>query len=450
MDRDVHDSSELSTLELEARITELAARLHAENRRWLGLIAEFDRREGWSDGLMPSCAHWLNWKCGLDLGTAREKLRVAHALEDLPAIGAAMARGELSYSKARALTRVASPATEGVLLTAALQGTANDVELLVRQYRRGDEVAEVSREARQYANRRLSWAYDEDGSLIVRAHLPAEAGAMLLRALEGALADVPLPDVSAEESASHAASHGACRTAGHAASRAAGSVDGVSAAACATARSGRAARRADALVVIAESYLAHGAEALNGGDRHAVTLHVDAAALQSGDSGRCELEDGPVLPLETGRRLACDASVVTIAEDGLGEPLDVGRKTRSIPPALRRALDSRDRGCVFPGCTHKRYVDGHHIRHWADGGETKLANLVTLCRFHHRAVHEGRVHVERLDDGAWRFTRPDGRILTTVPRGHTRPFEGLTMAAGGPPECPAPGHAPQDGASAEL
>jgi len=191
---------------------------------------------------------------------------------------------------------------------------------------------------------------------------------------------------------------------------------------------------------------------LSGGDRHAVTVHVDAAALKSRDGSRCELEEGPVLSLETGRRLACDASLITIAEDDLGEPLDVGRKTRSIPPALRRALGSRDRGCVFPGCTHKRYVDGHHIRHWADGGETRLANLVTLCRFHHRAVHEGGIRVERLDDGAWRFTRPDGRVLTTVARGHTRPFEGLPTATGGSSERPGsgPSHAPPDGVSAEL
>jgi hypothetical protein len=113
---------------------------------------------------------------------------------------------------------------------------------------------------------------------------------------------------------------------------------------------------------------------------------------------------------------------VAILEDGQGEPLGVGRKTRTIPPALRRALASRDGGYVFPGCTHKRYVDGHHLQHWADGGTTKLANLVTLCRFHHRAVHEGGMRVERLHDGAWRFTRPDGEALESVAHGHTRPL----------------------------
>ena len=113
--------SGLSIRELEAQITELAGHLNAANHRWLVLIAEFDRRNGWSDGATQSCAHWLSWKCGLDLGAAREKVRVARAIESLPQISAAMANGRLSYSKARALTRVATPATEDVLLNVALQ-----------------------------------------------------------------------------------------------------------------------------------------------------------------------------------------------------------------------------------------------------------------------------------------------------------------------------------------
>jgi hypothetical protein len=129
-------------------------------------------------------------------------------------------------------------------------------------------------------------------------------------------------------------------------------------------------------------------------------VHVDAQTLIERTAGRCEVDEGPSVAAETLRRLACDASLVTIIEDPRGEPLDVGRKTRAIPPALRRALASRDKGCRFPGCMHVRYVDGHHVRHWVDGGETKLSNLVSLCRFHHRAVHEGRLVVQRRDDGA--------------------------------------------------
>ena len=170
-------------------------------------------------------------------------------------------------------------------------------------------------------------------------------------------------------------------------------------------------RRADALGIIAESFLAHGQEALSGGERQQIVVHVDAETLCHRSAGRCEHEQGPAMAAETARRLACDASLVRILESSAGEPLDVGRKTRSIPAALHRALRARDQGCRFPGCTLHRYVDGHHVKHWAEGGETKLRNLVLLCRFHHRLVHEGGYSVQILDDGAFRFLRPDGRDL---------------------------------------
>jgi len=124
------------------------------------------------------------------------------------------------------------------------------------------------------------------------------------------------------------------------------------------------------------------------------------------------------------RRLTCDASLVRIVETEEGKPLDVGRKTRTIPPAIRRALNTRDPGCCFPGCTYRRYLDAHHIEHWADGGETKLSNLVTLCRLHHRLVHEGEITVETLPGGGWRFQRPDGRHFELVRRTRNVPYDG--------------------------
>ena len=169
-----------SLAELEAQITELAGHLNAANHRWLMLIAEFDRRAGWADGSTTSCAHWLGWKCGIDRGAAREKVRVARALERLPLISAAMARGALSYSKVRALTRVATAATEQSLLMIALHGTAHHVETLVRLYRRAHEACELGREAMQHANRGVTWFYDDDGSLVLRARLTADAGAMVV------------------------------------------------------------------------------------------------------------------------------------------------------------------------------------------------------------------------------------------------------------------------------
>ncbi len=317
----------------------------------------------------------------------------------------------MSYSKARALTRVATPAIEDVLLNVALNGTTHHVETLVRQFRRVQEVEELSREARQYSGRGLTYFHDHDGSLVVKLQLTAESGALFLKAIEAALPEIPLPDDCKESL------HVSCETRGATSNGAASSF---------TSRHAplpsHSMRRADALVVLAESFLQHGAAAMKGGDRHQVVVHIDEATLRKGEAGRCEIDDGPAIPVETARRLSCDCSKVEITEDEQGEPLDVGRKTRSIPPAMRRALASRDKGCVFPGCNHKRYVDGHHIEHWADGGETKLSNLATLCRFHHRAVHEGGLRMERCDDGAWRFTNARGESLHGCAPGHTQPL----------------------------
>jgi hypothetical protein len=176
----------------------------------------------------------------------------------------------------------------------------------------------------------------------------------------------------------------------------------------------RPKRRADALTLMAESFLHPGATNARTADRYQVVVHVDTETLRASTAGRCEIEHGPSVAAETARRVACDASLITVTENARGEPLDVGRKTRSIPPAIRRALASRDRGCRFPGCTHQRYVDGHHIQHWVHGGETKLDNLVTLCRFHHRYVHDENVTVRAQPDGHWLFLKPDGTAFDDV------------------------------------
>ncbi len=390
---DIAPSQPLSIAELESQITELAGHLNAAHHRWLMLIAEFDRRDGWGDGATQSCAHWLSWKCGLDRGAAREKVRVAHALEKLPQISASMARGALSYSKVRALTCVATPETEDTLLMIALHGTASHVERLVRQYRRAQDAAELTREAQQFATRSVRYFYDDDGSLVLNARLPAESGAVLVKALEVATEDF----WKAERSANTAP----------------GVSGAVSAETSATYKPSRAENimqhRADALALFAESFLKHGYETLSGGERQQIVIHIDAETLSHNGPGRCELEDGSALAAQTARRLSCDASVVEIIEDGAGLPLNVGRKTRNIAPAIRLALRSRDQGCRFPGCAHTRFLDGHHVRHWADGGETKLSNLVMLCRFHLRQFHEGGVVVQFLDDGALQFSDAQGK-----------------------------------------
>ncbi len=377
MDGTLPHTNELPIEELEAQITELAGHLNAANYRWLLLIREFDRRLGWGDGKLASCAHWLNFKCGLNLGAAREKVRVAHALSSLPLISAAMARGELSYSKVRALTRVASPATEKDLLNIALHGTAHHVEKTVCLFRRAMQAEELSREASQQASRTLSYYYEEDGSLVLQARVPALAGAVVVKALQAAMTQLPETEEVTKSGETVRLSH--------------------------------AARRADALVRMAESSLERKESNSMTADHYQVVVHVDAETLCSTAPGRSYVEHGPTLPVETIRRIGCDASLVAVLEDGQGKVLNVGRKTRSIPSAIRRALASRDPGCQFPGCTFATFLDAHHIEHWADGGETKLSNLVTLCRWHHRLVHEGGIHVESRSNGGWRFSKPDGK-----------------------------------------
>jgi len=181
-------------------------------------------------------------------------------------------------------------------------------------------------------------------------------------------------------------------------------------------------RRADALALIVESFLAHEMLEAPGTDRHQIIVHVDQETLRDGTAGCCEFEDGPSIAAETARRLACDASIVTLLENEDGEPLNLGRKTRTISAPLRRALKARDKCCRFPGCANSRYMDAHHIVHWANGGETSPKNLVSLCRFHHHAVHEGGYCIEILDDAALRFVKPNGTTIDSIAPGYTQPL----------------------------
>ena len=348
-------------LELGDQIATLAAHIHAAERRFLTLIAEFDQLRGWEPGGHRSCAHWLAFRTGIDLGAARERVRAARALNHLPQISASMEQGELSFAKVRALTRVATPESEGDLLELALSSTAAQLERTVRAWRRLSRWDEGEIERMRHRSRCFSVFPDEDGMYVVRGRLDPEVGAMLMRAIDAAGDALFRADTSEDTSEEIEPKQ----------------------------------RRADAVGLLAERALAVGFDAREGADvsgtraeRYQVVLHVEAPTLEGeSEPGRSELEDGTRVSAETSRRLSCDASMVRLTEAPDGSVLDVGRKTRTIPPALRRALESRDCGCRFPGCG-LRFTNAHHVRHWADGGETKLENLVLLCRFHHRLVHE--------------------------------------------------------------
>jgi len=347
-------------------VAALSAHLSSGLCRWLELVAEVDRRER-----LVACttAQWLAWRCGLTPRTAREHVRVARCLEGLPLVREAFSRGELSFAKVRALTRIAEPGNEAELVQMAFSMTAAQLERAVRAYRRVTTEEAAALQERAF----FDFYWDEDGSLVLRGRLAPEDGALLVQALDAA--------------------HGVLREGG----------------------GGSAEPRqtnADALATMADLALSGVDRA--GGERHQVVVHVDDDALAGGGGG-CELDDGPALAPETARRLSCDASVVEVRERK-GKPLSVGRKTRSVPPALRRALRRRDHGCRFPGCERQRFVDAHHIEHWVRGGETSLDNLVLLCRRHHRLVHEGGYGVERLPRGRLRFLDRYGAPVPDVPR----------------------------------
>jgi len=377
-------------------ITELAAHIHAATFQLLELIRIFDEEQGWAGEGVNSCAHWLSWQCGMNQGTAREKVRVAHALSELPRISTAFREGRVSYSKVRAMTRVATRKNEELLMHIARNGTAGHVERLVSHYRRANRLQALQEENRSHALRELSWYTDEDGMWVLKGRLSAEQGVLISKVLEGVMAELDAEqkdepaDVSAE------------------------TPEGVDL--CEAQPFPIAVRRADALERVAESYLAGGSGDRSGGDRYMVHIHTEKETLRAdGESAESELEEHGRVSAETSRRMACDSSVVHWHEKEGGEPLSVGRKTRSIPPGIRRALKRRDGGCRFPGCSCSRFVDAHHIRHWADGGETSMDNLVLQCRRHHRLVHEGGFGVHSESAGDIRFTYPDGRIMSYGP-----------------------------------
>jgi len=392
-----HAISRPGTEELGAEITRLSAYIYAATYKLLTLIREFDEQDGWHQTGLVSCAHWLNFKCGIGMNAAREKVRVAHALQQLPKISGAFERGELSYSKVRAMTRIADTSNEDYLLMIANHAAAHHVEKLVQKFRRAKRLQDVENANLQHRDRYFNYHYDHDGCLIIKGRLPAEQGALIIKALEKAMDD-QFSGVAPDQDAHVAAETGEELS----------EPEPI------------AARRADAMVEISETFRNGGEKGGSSADRYQVVMHVTAETpLPSGDRGECHLDDGPHVTAETGRRLACDCSHLSVFEDSGGEPLSIGRKTRSIPPAIRRALRIRDGGCRFPGCTRTKFVDGHHIEHWADGGETSLENLVQLCRHHHRLVHEGGYDCQRTPTGEIFFTAPDERRLPEFAHRHT-------------------------------
>jgi hypothetical protein len=353
--------------DLDRAIVTLAARINAETYELLLLIRQFDERAGWLKWGLGNCAEWLHYRCDYSMNAAREKVRVAHALKILPGIAAEFSKGNLSYSKTRAMTRVANASNENALLSFALKTTTARVEERCRELRCGT-VGSLDSAQRAIASRSLRVSRNaERGVMTISIDLPLETGELVEKALDKARDDSMRGVEFIDESWS--------------------------------------ARQADALVSMASSYLSGSVEKTrNTSDDYLVTVHVDQSALANGN-GRSSL------PVESVKRLCCDGHALVIGEDENGEPLNIGRKTRTVPTAIKRALIARDKGCSFPGCHHTRFVDAHHIRHWSAGGETSLDNLMLLCSQHHKLVHEGGFSIERDYQNEWFFKRPDGRAV---------------------------------------
>ena len=479
--------------QLGERIAEQAAHLDAAMHRLLADLREFDQRGGGHVQGALSCAHWLSWRVGWELVTARERVRVANKLAGFPAIDDALRRGEVSYSKVRAMVRVATPANEALLLDHARLMTAAQLEKLTRKYalvQRHDQDPHPTGDLqRRYVRRRDT----EDGMVKIEAVLHPEEAELVWAMLDhaakqlardpaspaasaacdvapgdaagrdavdgdrdtesGDAAESPRParghEVSGSPTPQTVAGDGSAETDDSAESRRTdrshevtggpppqavardksdGTADSAESRDVSEPTSGhdpgvlhqranaakRAFNRADALVSLAQGYLR--------GDRPQrspieVTLTIPKSSLHSDTADPIEAGEmgESFLSQDAARRLSCDAGVARVTEDEHGVPLSVGRKRRTIAGALRRALYKRDSTCTFPGCTHRIFLEGHHIKHWADGGETSLNNTALLCTFHHRYVHEYGYDIELGPDQRPQFRDPYGRVVTATP-----------------------------------
>ena len=531
---------------LESEIVTLHAHLCAEEYQFLVKLREFDLRRGWEAYHFNHCAEWLNMKCGISLSTGREKLRVAKALFFLPHISGAYQNGELSYSKVRAMTRVATEITERELLGYARKATASQVDQHCAGLRNVQQKFSTPCANRAHDQRKLRLTPTLDGRFLLNGELPEESARLVLKALELCMAQACREkDPSAEdlEELENPSAEGVPVW------------DSEDPAAQRAAAVKRDQQNADALVDIAQVYLAGGTQRKTStADHYQVLVHVDEAALR----GQPSADSKSDLPIETVRRLCCDGSVVAVTEskasnavkvrvhaeapdrantsrdafevspavstngstgvisavtpvdshngaltdlvddpsrdafavspatpadnaptgsttdsqvntltdsahnpsrdalefspatsaddapagstvnsqdnaltDLAGDPsrdafavppaigpnatagrprpsLNLSRKHRLVQPALRRALEARDRGCRFPGCIHERWLDAHHVVHWADGGETSLENTLLLCSSHHRLLHEGGFAIRADANGEWQFQNAKG------------------------------------------
>ena len=352
-------------------LTRIGNRIAAENSRRL---RRFDKGQGYASSMALSAQAWLRWQCNLTAATASEQVQVARQMDSLPQTEAAFSQGEISYRHAALIARTADKLgdkfdsqAETILVTAAKEldtWRLRRATMFLRHCLEPDGVLADANDAHERRYLYLSQTYD--GIFRLDGQLDADGGAALQTALD-ALMGPPAAD------------------------------DDRTGSQC----------RADALVELARRQLDGGQLPQVGGQKPHLMVTVDMATLsRQPGSPAAELEWAQPIPAETARRIACDCSITPILRGAESHQVDVGRTRRSISPAKKRALVARDKGCRFEGCDRPpAWTDGHHIKHWADGGSDELANLVLLCRRHHYRFHEE----------GWRLWWDDDGQLVAVP-----------------------------------
>jgi len=358
----------LVTTPAEKDLVGRAAAMAADEAAFMDDLVRYDESGDWADHGFFSCSTWLAAACGMARVTARERLRVARALRHLPGIRHAFGTGEIGYCAVRAMTRIDDPTEEmqEAMLEVARTGTVEDLEHLVRVWREYRDQERATDSMRRHEARRQGRCTRIGSAMRLDATMPVDEGEPLLAALREASGDLPGDTPFG-------------------------------------------ARLVAGLLALVD----HWRSTTEGTERETVTVTADADSLV-GRRLWASLAGAPV-PAETARRQCCDSSIVPILTRS-SEPLAVGRATRKISAPLRRLLHQRDQGCVFPGCTSRHHLDGHHVRHWADGGTTEPDNLVLLCRHHHRAVHEGAWSM-RVSEGEPVFVGPLGRTHSVQRQG---------------------------------
>jgi hypothetical protein len=382
--------------DVERRLCELAAHMHAAMAELTRLAAEFHELEGWCGEGVRSFSHWLTINAGFSPHTGDELLRVGQALQTLPRIRAAFGAGQLSFDSVRELSRVATAEDEDVWLEVAAAASGAQLARICRACRRVLDL-DTPQHADEQMRRRGVWAhFEDDGMLQLRALLLPEEGALVKAAIEAAVREAEADRKIAQTAEAAEPAEEAVPD---------------------PADEPWAARRADALVAVCEHALARdGGSLLSDPAALPMLVHVDIGVLAGEDlDGRRHLDGGPALSATTIRRLGCDASVIAITErDGI--PINVGRSRRILPRSLRRAVHGRDRTCRFPGrAVPSQKTHAHHIEHWADGGPTDLDNLVSLCHFHHRRLHDGAYQIRSRPDAGVIFERPGGEPILRRP-----------------------------------